>query len=288
VDVLFHAAARFYARCYITIQSLTGRAIPGLGFLLRRCKRPKYIRFLDQWLYFEPTVASSYGLHIVGRAQEPETHAFLNAVFDSIGQDDALFVDVGANIGAFLLDISRRPNVEVVGFEPSAGCVTAIRETSKKNGRENVSVFENLVGDREALVAFTQGKDVQGASILTSLASSSKIRQVTLDAIESLAAVDSKHAVFVVDVEGYEPQVLRGARTLLKRLRPLIVFEYNWVSKQYFKIADVQTILGEEYEIYRLRKDAKLDKNVSNAWNCVAVPRGTDFERFVRAWIYAA
>lgn len=288
MDFLFYAAARVYAWCYVAVQSVTGYGIPGLGFLLRRCRRAKYIRFLDQWMYFEPTVASSYGLHIIGRVHEPETHAFLNAVFDSVGRDSAAFIEVGANVGAFLVDISRRPNVRVVCFEPAAGCVTAMRKTVERNGRQNVSVFENLVGDREELVAFTTGKDVQGASVLTSSESSPKVQQVTLDGVQLLRDMDSTHTVLMIDVEGYEPEVLRGGRMLVERVRPLVVFEYNWVSKQHFNLADVQTILGEDYQIFRLRKDALLDTDVENAWNCVAVPRGTDFERVLESKLYAA
>jgi FkbM family methyltransferase len=288
VDFLFYTAARIYAQCYVAVAALTGYQIPGLGLLLRQCRRPKYIRFLHQWLYFEPSVASSYGLHIIGRVHEPETHAFLNAVFDSIDSHDAVFIDVGANIGAFVLDISRRPNVRVIGFEPAAGCVVAIRKSIAKNGRQNVSVYQNLVGDREALVPFAEGKDTQGASVLTSAESSSKVQQLTLDQVEPLRSMPATRTVLMIDVEGYEPQVLRGARVLIERVQPLLVFEYNWVSKQHFNLADVQAILGDDYQIFRLRKDALLDNDVENAWNCVAVPRGTDFEKVLKAKVHAA
>jgi len=63
--------AQLYAHIYVITKSLTGRNIPGLGFLLRRCKSPRYINFLNQKLYFEPAVASSYGLYIINRLQEP-------------------------------------------------------------------------------------------------------------------------------------------------------------------------------------------------------------------------
>jgi FkbM family methyltransferase len=163
-----------------------------------------------------------------------------------------------------------------------------MRKTVERNGRQNVSVFENLVGDREGPVAFTTGKDVQGASVLTSLESSPKVQQVTLDGVQLLRDMDSTHTVLMIDVEGYEPEVLRGGRMLVERVRPLVVFEYNWVSKQHFNLADVQAILGDDYQIFRLRKDALLDTDVENAWNCVAVPRGTDFEKVLKAKLYAA
>jgi FkbM family methyltransferase len=288
MDPLFFAAARAYAWCYVGVESLSGRNIRGLGFLLRRCRRPRYIRFLGQWLYFEPAVASSYGLHIINRVHEPEAHQLLNAVFDALGTGQALFIDVGANIGALVLDVARRSNVSVVGYEPAEACVFAIMKTVERNGRHNVSVFRSLVGDRDELVSFTEGKDVQGASVHTSVPTSPAVRQITLDGAEVLRSVtDDTPVVLMIDVEGYEPKVLAGARALIERLRPLIIFEYNFVSKRYFTVADVRSILGQGYDIYRLRKDARLDQDVEHAWNCVAVPRATRFEMLLARGICA-
>jgi FkbM family methyltransferase len=289
VDSLFFTAARAYAWCYVGVRALTGRNIPGLGVLLRRCRRPRYIRFLRQWLYFEPAVASSYGLHIIDRVHEPEAHKLLNLVFDALGPVEALFIDVGANVGALVLDVARRSNVNVVGYEPAEACVAAIMKTVERNGRHNVSMFRNLVGERDELIAFTEGKDVQGASVYTSLSTSPSVRQIALDNAEVFRSVaHDTPAVLMIDVEGYEPKVLAGACKLIERLKPLIIFEYNTVSKRYFSMEEVRSILGLRYDIYRLRHDARLDRHVEEAWNCVAVPRATRFATLLASRVCAA
>ena len=94
--------------------------------------------------------------------------------------------------------------------------------------------------------------------------------------------------VLMIDVEGYEPNVLRGARELITKLKPLIIFEYNFVSKQHFEMNDIRQLLGDQYDIFRLRKDAMLDGDVVNAWNCVAVPRNSEFEGILQQRICAA
>jgi FkbM family methyltransferase len=270
--------ARIYAHLYVIIQSSIGVNIPGLGFLLRRCKEPRNLNFFGEKLYFEPRVASSYGLHIINKPQEPESHEFLNKLFDTCKSDTSFFIEVGANIGIFLLDIARRANVHVVGFEPSAGCITAIEKTMRKNNRGNYSVFKNLVGDEEACMPFDEGRDPQGASVYTSSNTSQCVNQIRLDDVEILKAIPSTTStVLMIDVEGYEPKVLRGGEELIARLKPLVIFEYNFVSKQYFNIHDIQKILGKSYELFRLRKDAMLDRDVENAWNCVAVPCDSEF-----------
>jgi FkbM family methyltransferase len=278
--------AQLYAHIYVIIKSLTGLNIPGLGFLLRLCKRPRYINFLKQKLYFEPAVASSYGLFIINRVQEPETHSILNHIYQSFTSQKSVFIEVGANIGAIMVDIARHDDVHVFGFEPSMNCVTAITKTMAYNQRNNFNIFQNLVGEDEAMVAFSEGKADGSASIYTSTNSSEKVQQIKLDSVKELSALpEGMPTVIMIDVEGYEPNVLRGGAELIKRLKPLVLFEYNYVSKRYFNINEIHQILGDSYIIFRLRNDALLDSVVANAWNCVAIPRNTQFETILKSRI---
>jgi hypothetical protein len=91
----------------------------------------------------------------------------------------------------------------------------------------------------------------------------------------------------MIDVEGYERKVLAGARATIERLRPLIIFEYNFVSKRYFTAEDVRSILGLGYDIYRLTKNARLYLDIEHAWDCVAVRHGTEFEILLAARVCA-
>jgi len=47
----------------------------------------------------------------------------------------------------------------------------------------------------------------------------------------------------------------------------------------------LQHELGDAYQIYRVRQDAMLDSDVENAWNCVAIPRNTQFETILKSRI---
>lgn len=273
--------AQLYAYMYIAIQRYFGVNIPGLGFLLRQVKQPFYIRLLGQDMYFDPGAASSYGLHVVGVMQEPETHRFLNKAFDVVKGQPAWFVEVGANVGAFLLDIARRPNVNLLGFEPSLHCVNAIEQTMARNGRTNCRVFPQLVGDTTRQIAFDVGRHDGSASVLTSANTSIEVEQIRLDDSTAVSQIPSgSPTVLMIDVEGYEPSILTGGREFIQKIRPLIIFEYNFVSKRHFHLRDIQILLGADYRIYRLRKDGFLDQRTDNAWNCVAVPVGTLFEAF--------
>lgn len=270
---------QIYACFFLVLRKALGIQIPGLGFLLRRLRRPFFFQLLGQEMYFEPRAASSYGLHVIGRMQEPETHKFLNQVFDAVGVRQAWFIEVGANVGAFLLDLCRRANVQSIAFEPCPPCVNAIVQTMARNGRFNCKVFPQLVGDAPRQVPFRMGRHDGSASVLTSANSREATEQVCLDHHPTLSQIPpGAPTVLMIDVEGYEPRVLGGGLEFIQEVRPLIVFEYNDVSRRHFHLDCIQAMLGKNYRIYRLGRDGLLDHHTDQAWNCVAVPIGTIFE----------
>ena len=87
--------------------------------------------------------------------------------------------------------------------------------------------------------------------------------------------------ILLIDVEGAEPMVLEGARNFIKNNRPLIIFEYNNTSKKYFNLEDIKQIIGIDYDIFRLNSEGRLDNNLLQTWNCVAVPKDTVFNRLL-------
>jgi FkbM family methyltransferase len=186
------------------------------------------------------------------------------------------------------MDLTRRDSVSVIGFEPSVGCVRAIEKSMALNKRTNFTIFNCLVGDEDTYIPFDAGSDAQGASVYQAGRDSRKVRQVRLDDVGAIDAIEiGSPTILMIDVEGYEPKVLRGGAKLVTRLRPLIVFEYNLISKRYFDLGEIRRILGPGYNIFRLRKDALLDKETEAAWNCVAVPCNSEFENIVKHRICA-
>ena len=81
----------------------------------------------------------------------------------------------------------------------------------------------------------------------------------------------SGQAIILIDVEGAEPLVMVGGREFMAVNLPLIIFEYDTLSRRYFSLAEIRATLGSRYEIFRLRQDGKLDRDFGQSWNCVAV-----------------
>lgn len=73
-------------------------------------------------------------------------------------------------------------------------------------------------------------------------------------------------------------EALKGAKEFISNSKPLIIFEYNEVTKSVFNLDQVCEILNpEEWFLFRLRKDGLLDQILVNTWNIVAVNKTSLF-----------
>ncbi len=275
---MFFYLAKIYACICWRVQGVFGVNLRGLGFALRLIRADRVLSVMGVKMYFNHKVATSYANPITGIWNEPETHLLLNHVIPLLPAE-AAFIDVGANVGEMVADVTRHKNiVKIIAFEPVPECARAIRETLSLNGYKNYQVIEKLAGEKTASVKFsTDGRNSVGSSVYSaeSAGSASEVQMTTLD---SETAGLPAHAVLLIDVEGYEPAVLKGGARFIREKQPLIIFEYNAISKKHYALSDIRKILGDGYAIYRLRPDGRLDQEMGNTWNCVAVPGKTVFE----------
>ena len=80
------------------------------------------------------------------------------------------------------------------------------------------------LSDRDGTVALAENMH----SFLTHVAADGKGRKVPVARLDGLGLPDPD--LIKLDVEGHEPQVLRGAEATLARAKPLIAFE-NWPAQ---------------------------------------------------------
>jgi FkbM family methyltransferase len=124
--------------------------------------------------------------------------------------DNAVVVDIGANIGAMTRLFSRRAKV-VHAFEPAARALKYLRA----NADPNVVIHPVALFDHNGTALFEERQSVDRSSFSDR---GSKVPVRTLDSF------NLRPNLIKVDVEGYEPQVLRGAYETLKR-GPIVLFE---------------------------------------------------------------
>lgn len=268
--------ARGYARLHARA-ARAGVRLRGLGWALRLLSSDRVLEVEGVRIHFDPRVRGAYNHLVAGEWNEPETGAFLKAVLDA-SSSGVTFVDVGANVGEILLPAAAHPNVaQVVAFEAHSICADVCERSAELNGFRNVVVHRAVVGDG-SVRRFDANARNPNASGIGARGEPSK----TLRLDDVLADVGAP-AVLLVDAEGAEPLILEGARAFLECVRPLVVFEYNVVSRRHFHLDEVRALLPPAYRVYRLRGDGWLDDRVEESWNCVAVPAATPFEAICEA-----
>lgn len=132
----------------------------------------------------------------------------------------SLCMDVGANIGITALTFAvQRPDCHVIAFEPVPDNVECLRRNAAANDIRNVEIIPAAVGNSRGTVRMTN--DGPWSSVYDS-PDAIEVPVVPLDDHRSRLASYVK-----IDVEGYEPQVLDGARKLFTISQPLVMMEFN-------------------------------------------------------------
>ncbi len=123
-----------------------------------------------------------------------------------------LFVDVGANIGSYTVLASRVIGCRTVAFEPDPAAAAALERNIRLNKiAERVELRISAVGEQDGEAPFSIGLDTQNPVLTSADATGRSVPMQTLD-----RALGGRIPILVkIDVEGYETEVLRGARAVL-------------------------------------------------------------------------
>jgi FkbM family methyltransferase len=125
-----------------------------------------------------------------------------------------LFLDIGANIGSYTILASGVCGATTWAFEPDPNTVRSLeRNVAVNNLEELVTVHELALGDADAEVPFTVGKDTGNRVARTGERNVRMVRQQRLDSLIGGALYPI--IMMKMDVEGYGDEVLRGAEAFV-------------------------------------------------------------------------
>lgn len=155
--------------------------------------------------------------------------------FDRITTPDSLVIDIGANIGVTTKLFADRAR-QVHAFEPSPRAFPMLRA----NSPANVEVHAVALSDRAGTIHFKEE-----AKLDLSAVSDTGVEVP----VRILDSYNLKPDVIKIDVEGHEPQALRGARETLGH-RPVILFEALTDEAR----DECQSIICSVYPAYRFER----------------------------------
>lgn len=165
-------------------------------------------------------------------------------------ENSKYIVDVGAHTGHHTVSYSKiNPEAKIYSFEPQKAMFDLLEVNVNNLNKEqckNVNIFNFGLGDKHCVKHFTENS-FGGSAFLGE--GGEQVNIITLDSMNLPGCNFIK-----IDVEGYEPFVLKGSMNTIKKYRPIICFEDNGSSKKNFNIDESsQDILKElEYVIHEL------------------------------------
>lgn len=165
------------------------------------------------------------------RSYEPIQLDILRSLARTLG--DCVFLDIGANIGAYSLIVGGDEAVnEVIAFEPVPTIADELIKNTELNNLSKKIIVRRVVlsdfyGDTDFIVRSKYAGD--GGVVETHLFKDlpfDRIEKFKRSTLDTEAPLEERNIVAKIDVEGHELKVLMGARKLLARNKGFLQIEF--------------------------------------------------------------
>ena len=145
-----------------------------------------------------------------------------------------LFVDIGANVGAYSILAGGACGAEVIAVEPIPATFSSLLDNIRINRLDSLITAKNIgVGAEVGEVLFTDGLDTVNHVIAGGESASGPGIPVPVETLDGFLAGRSP-CIIKIDVEGYETQVLQGAGDTLSSPGLLaLILELNGSGARY-------------------------------------------------------
>jgi FkbM family methyltransferase len=182
---------------------------------------------------------------------------WLSRVLVKVLKNDSCCVDVGGHIGSFVsLAKACAPLGRHIVFEASRA-----KSRWLKKRFPDVDIFQLAVSDGQGLALFKEEYYRPGYSSIvkeyspSSTISSSSSYEVQTCRLDDILADRSRIDLIKLDIEGGELAALRGCATILRKFRPIIIFEcgteYSLAKLNLSRIEIYEFLVSTmQYDIY--------------------------------------
>lgn len=183
-------------------------------------------------------------------------YLFFKNFFNSIigkNYKQFVFVDVGANDGWFAKSMLHfQPKLKIISFEPLKNPISSLEKIT--HIYKNFSYLPKAVGDKKGKVKIKEYK-TSGLSSIKNLSKNYKYSDLHFDTsqineylvdivtLNDILKNESKKIVLKIDTQGFELEVLKGARNLFKNGKiHCVIIELCTVVKYENQALDVEII----------------------------------------------
>lgn len=145
--------------------------------------------------------------------------------------EDDLFFDIGANVGAYTILASKVKKANTICVEPLPSTYDKLLDNININRLQNVIAKNIGLSFEKTKLYFTTDRDTMNSVAVDSDVNK---QEIMVDILDSLSAEYDIPKIMKIDVEGYETNVLLGAKkSLLDDKLEVIILELNGSGEKF-------------------------------------------------------
>lgn len=142
----------------------------------------------------------------------------------------ASFLDIGANIGLMSVIASKIVGERgiVYAVEANPGTAVILQANIELNKCKNIELLPIALSDKQGKALLFENWEVnRGGASLISQSDDQKGIEVKMERLDDLFDEQTKIDLVKIDVEGFEPQVIRGGMNWFKKQLPVFIIEVS-------------------------------------------------------------
>lgn len=192
------------------------------------------------------------GLIRYGRWEDWITHHLAKYV---LRMGDTAIIDAGANVGYFAVLLARLARGhQVWAFEPNRRLHSILRTNLAINGLDRTRAFDCALGAGDGVLPLLYRPFESGGGFLNAYADPDfEAQEAQIRALDDILPEGQRIGLMKIDVEGFEPQVLDGARRTIARSPDLMicleVSPEGWKNAGYDPVAVLQDLVDQGFAL---------------------------------------
>ncbi len=192
----------------------------------------------------------------LGKYERYETALLLSQI-----KKDSVCVDVGANIGYYTLLMAQVAK-RVYALEPEPKSLLILRKNIEENKLKNVVIVERAASNKEGEFFMKLGRENYGDNRIIGKKDDKNGILINTCTLDKILENEQYISLIKVDVQGHEPEVVEGAKKILKKDKPTLFLEYtpgdykdkkmiNFLQKNYSNIFSINDFASVPWPIER-------------------------------------
>lgn len=141
-----------------------------------------------------------------------------------------IYLDIGANSGTLSLPFIFEEKLDIICFEPLSYSFNKLKTNFEiNNAPKRHKLINKAISNQTGIsnIYFSKINENPGFASIDNYFDNKDLstEKIKLDTIDNLIKVKNKNIIFKIDVEGYEKQVIEGAKNTLKNNNVLMYLE---------------------------------------------------------------